>query len=53
MIKNVCLTYAETVNKSQGRTYGRVLFVLGDTSKISSDKIYVASTRHKQKLEYF
>jgi len=53
MEKNVCLTYAETVNKSQGRTYKRVLFVLGDTSKISSDKIYVASTRHIDKLEYF
>ena len=53
MQRNVCLTYAETVNKSQGRTYKRVLFVLGDTAKISSDKIYVACTRHKNSIELF
>ena len=47
MQKNVCLTYAETVNKSQGRTYGNVLFILGDKAQISSDNVYVACTRHR------
>jgi len=49
----ICLSYAETTHKSQGRTYGKTIFILEEDRRIDCRNIYVGTTRFKTKLVVF
>lgn len=51
ILNNLVLTYAETVNKSQGNTYDKCIFLIGDIDKLNSSNMFVALTRAKHETK--
>ena len=49
----ICLSYAETTYKSQGRTYSNTIFIVEEDKQTDVRNIYVGTTRFKKDLLVF